>query len=127
MPVTGGPSFTMVAAVSLAAYQYHIVTLNTSGLVKLANNADVVLEPLFILLNAPLSGGEAELALPNSIAKVVIEDTIDEGASVTCNGNSHGIGTTTGGDWCVGIALEAGVSGDVIKVLVTLGPYYVVP
>ena len=126
MATSYGPTFTMKASTDLSALQFHIVTMDTAGLIKQASDADVVLEPLFILMNAPnLLNKPAELALPGTIAKVICGGNIDEGASVTTDASGHGIATSTDGDWCVGIALEAGAATQIIKVLVTLGPYYI--
>lgn len=126
MAQTWGPTFSMPASATLAALQYHCVTMDTNGRIKQATDADVVLEPLFILMNKPTAIDQsAELALPGTIAKVVCGGNIDEGASVTTDGDGHGIATSTDGDWCVGIALEAGAVTEIIRILVTLGPYYI--
>lgn len=54
-------------------------------------------------------------------SKVKLGGTVTLGAKVTSNGSGLGVATTTGGNEVVGIALEAGVSGDIIEIMNTTG------
>ncbi len=45
--------------------------------------------------------------------------TVAQGASLKSDANGKGLSTTTANDWVAAIAMEAGVSGDLVRVMPT--------
>jgi len=119
--------FTVPASGDLSSYQYHIMTLNTDGQAKVADDADDTAEALIgILLDKPtVANQSAKIAGPGSIVKLIADESINEGSRITCSEDGtdkgQGIATTTAGDNYVGISLTASGDAEFFEVLVQLG------
>ena len=119
-----GQSF--VASGDLSASQYMFVRMSAAASFEVSaiTNANAQ-TPFGILQNDPAAAGEAaEVALPGMIAKAVCGGTVDEGDLLGCNNTGDVIAApyetspATADLYINALALEAGVDGDIIKVLV---------
>jgi hypothetical protein len=122
-----GKYFTIPGAIageSFAAKQYYVCKVGTTAQeVKVAGTAatDLVIG---VIQNDPADGGEAEVACMG-VAKAAAETGITYGDYLTTSSTGRVKTTTTDGDSLVGMALEASsAAGDIIKVVVSLGKYY---
>lgn len=110
--------FSLEAAQDLEDYQYHIMSIVGEFQCGPAPAADE--DSQGILQNLPdHEGAEAELRRVG-ISKIVCGDTIPWGSKVTSDGNSHGV-VAVEGERYVGIALQNGVEGRVISLLMEFG------
>lgn len=66
---------------------------------------------------APASGERVDI-IQAGIAEVKLAGTVTRGAWITSDGSGNGVATTTTGNQVIGRALTAGVSGDIIPVLI---------
>lgn len=105
------------ASADLSAKQFFIVKLDTNGEVALASAATDAF--IGVLQNKPKAGETAEIRLVNAegTLKVVLGGTVAKDAMVTADSAGKGVSTTTVGNYVLGMALEAGVAGDIIEVL----------
>lgn len=105
------------AGADLSAYQYHLVKFGASNdAVVLCGAAE---KPLGVLMNAPASGEVAEVAVHGG-AKVKIASTMSVlGGSVACTATGHGRAAVSG-EWAIGTQQDAGVSGDLIPIIIDL-------
>lgn len=96
---------------------YLIVKLNSSS--QVAKSTAATDKHVGVLQNNPKSGSTANVLARNAsgVGKVVAGGTIAVGDYLTSNASSQAIATTTGNDEVIGIALEAGVSGQIISYL----------
>jgi hypothetical protein len=99
-----------------ANQQYHFLELNSNGEVVRANAATDVL--IGVLQNKPRSGASATVGV-EGISKVKLGGTVAIGDAITSDSAGKGIATTTSGNTVAGRALAAGVSGDIIPVLLS--------
>lgn len=106
---------TLLAGDDLSTKQYRFVVGTAGDQVGLCGAG---LQPLGSLNNAPLEGGVCEI-VTSGVAKVVCDDTVDEFAQIEVHANGGADLLSTG--FSVGMALEAGVVGQVISV--RLGDY----
>lgn len=116
----------MPASGDLSAYQWHIVTFDSSEQIKVADDADDEAEPLLgILENAPSAQYEPCLICISGKSKCKTDASVTAGAALTCSENATDkgqcIATTTVGDHTVGYALADGDDADIIPVMVSLG------
>jgi len=118
-----GPEITMYASATLASYQFHIMTLDTSGYVKLADDADDPVEAMLgVLQNKPDAAGEEAVIRVDGIAKVMCgEDSLTPGIWVTCDSSGHAV-TAVAFDNALGICVVGGDDGDIIEVLLAQCP-----
>lgn len=122
-----GPEITLKASASLSSYQFHIVTLDTNGRVKLADDPDDPVEALIgVLQNKPTAIDQGAVVRVDGVAKVMGGATIEEGIWVTCDSSGH-LAAATANDNVLGITLEAAASGKVSEVLLKQGAGYVAP
>lgn len=122
-----GPEITLKASATLDGYQFHIVTLDTAGKVKLADDPDDPVEAMLgVLQNEPDAADEPAVVRVDGIAKVMGGATINEGVWVTCDGSGH-LAAAVANDNVLGITIEAAASGSVTKVLLKQGAGYVAP
>lgn len=68
----------------------------------------------------PASGERADI-IQSGIAEVKLGGTVTRGAWITSDASGNGIATTTATNQVIGRALIAGVSGDIIPVLLAPG------
>ncbi len=98
----------------LSAKQFHFVKLASGTNVAQAAAGE---KAIGVVMNKPAANQEAEVALLGGGALVKLAGPITAGQSIKSNVNGAGVVAASTGDWCPAIALESGVSGDVISVL----------
>ena len=114
----GAPSFK--AAGDLSSYQYHFVYLTADNTVSVGTTANQ--DVIGILMNKPDAAGKAaDVATVGQFAKLVLGNTITIGQEITNDANGHGVAVDAAGEYAGAKALQAGVVGDVIEVLVVSG------
>ena len=106
------------AAADLEDEQFHILQLSAEYTAAIASGGDGVL--IGILQNKPDAAGKAAEIRRVGISKVVCGGTIAVGDEVTSDADGHAVAATEGQRY-VGIALEAGVAGRTISVLMEFG------
>lgn len=122
-----GPEITLKASATLALYQFHIVTLDTNGRVKLATDADVSLEPMLgVLQNKPTAINQEAVVRVGGTAKVMCGESLDEGDAVTCDASGHAVAAVAL-DNILGFMLEAGAADKISEVLLKQTGGYAVP
>jgi len=122
-----GPEINLEASTDLSSYQFHVMTLDTSAKVKLADDADDPVEALIgILENKPNAAGQAAVIRVSGVAKVMGGATIAPGIAVTCDSSGH-IVAAVANDWVIGITLETATSGEITEILLRTGGGYVAP
>ena len=104
---------------NLSAKAHYLVNFDTSDeqIVNLATDATL---PIFVIDDAQ-DGSSAEANATVIFlggAWVKLGGTVAQGDPITATTGGVGVESTTDGDWIVGYALEAGVSGDEIPVMV---------
>lgn len=114
---------TRVAGADLSAKQFYIVKLQSDRTVVLASAATDFLYGAVQLGAA--SGGNVSVALRNKDGtfKVVLGGTVAVNDALTSDSAGKAVATTTSGDEVLGIAQEAGVSGQVIEYLPLVRKY----
>lgn len=114
---------TVVIDSNLSSKEYYFVTLDTSDSDLVVNLAAAATAPLFILYEG-VDGSSSEgigSIFAVGFAKLKLGGSVSRGDRLTSDSNGKGIATTTNNDWYGAIALEGGVSNDVIEVLVAVG------
>lgn len=97
----------------LSAKQFHFVKLASGTNIAQAAAGE---KAIGVVMNKPAVNDDAEVALLGGGALVKLAGTVAAGDSIKSNAAGAGVvGVAT--DWCPAIAMEAGVSGDVISVL----------
>ena len=97
------------------------VTLDATGIIVTASNAKTDLS-IGIAQNAVLAAGEAvEVALPGGGGKALLGGTVAAGDLLAPTTGGALIATTTPGDRYIAMAMQLGVSGDIIGVEVVAG------
>ena len=105
----------------LSADQFKAMELSGSFQVDLADNAAD--EVVGILQNKPAAAGRAAEVRQLGIAKWKLGGTVTAGDKVGTDAAGLGVTKTANNDWFLGRALESGVSGDIISVLLTGGGF----
>ena len=108
-----------VAAADLSGAQYKGVKLDSTGKVVLTDATSLTVG---ILQTKPTAGQVGTVAV-SGVTKVLLGGTVAANARVMCNASGLGIAATTAGNAVLGIALEGGVSGDIIPVLIERMPF----
>ena len=122
-----GPEITMKASATLANYQFHIVTVDVNGRVKLADDADDPAEALIgILQNKPTAIDQEAVVRIDGVAKVMGGDTVEEGIWVTCDGSGHAIAAEAL-DNVIGITIDALAADKISRILLKQRFGYVIP
>lgn len=122
-----GPEITLPASGDLSSYQFHVMTLDTDGKVKLADDADDPSEAMLgVLQNKPDAEDEPAVVRVDSVAKAMGGASLDEGTWVTCDGSGH-LAAAVANDNVLGMLLTAAVSGQLAEVLLKQGSGHVVP
>lgn len=117
MAANEGPrqDISLDAAADLSALQYNAVKLTADKTVGVTTAQG---EQCFgILQNAPDAAGKAALVAIGGRAKALLSDTVTFMAELTSNGSGP-FENAASGDYVQCTALEAGVSGDIIDVIV---------
>ena len=122
-----GPNVSIPASADLSSYQFHIVTLNTSGLLKLADDADDPVEALIgILQDKPDAANKEASVRVSGVAKVMGGAAIAPGIWVTCDSSGHAAAAVAN-DNVIGITLTTLASGSIGLILLAQGAGHVVP
>ena len=111
---------TFKAAGNLAAYQYMFVIFSAENTVNCASAITDI--ALGILQDKPNAAGESCNIMIKGISLLKITDTITRGGPISCETDATGIPAANNGPICA-IALQSGVTGDIIPVLLTPGAY----
>jgi hypothetical protein len=101
-----------IAGANLSEAQQTLVTINAEGAVVPATSST----PAWVLVNNPTTGEAATLAFVG-IAKVKLGEAVSAGERIASNNSGLAVKWTTG-QYPAGLALESGVAGQVISVLV---------
>ena len=105
---------TGTAGESLASAKYHIVQLDASGNIEIAEGATDLI--VGVLQNSPASGGAAIYRFLGT-TKIVCGGVVTLGDWVTAKSDGRALTTTTDLDVIIGRALETSATdGDVIEV-----------
>lgn len=103
------------AGADLSASQYCFVKFGSDDkTVVLSGAGDLACG---ILMNAPLSGDPAEVALPGGGALLKLGASQTKMLEMKSDGSGNGV-VATSGDWVGAIVYQAGASGDIVEVLV---------
>ena len=130
-----GPEITLKAsaalgvlgAVGASSCQFHIMTLDTAGRVKIAADADTVAEPMIgVLQNLPEAIDQEAVIRCEGVAKVIFTGVIAPGVPVTTDSSGHAVAATTG-DWVLGFTLETTTAGGLHPVKLCVGSLYATP
>jgi hypothetical protein len=123
MQIGDAISFPAGADLSASSNLYKIVKLNSSQQVILSSAATD--KHVGVLHNLPKSGEAASVMARNAsgVVKVQAGGTIAIGDYLTANASGLAIATTTGNDEVIGIATEAGASGQVVSCLAANSRY----
>jgi hypothetical protein len=108
----------------LSSYQYHFMSLSSSGTVNLSSENG---RAIGILQNKPDAAGEAAIVRLLGVSKLVIAEAIDEGTMLTSSSTTgHGEEADAASEWYSAIAIQsgAGTSGELISVLLRHGDSY---
>lgn len=105
------------AEADLSAKQYRFVIPSTDDKHIAISGAGG--QSLGILMNEPAAAEEAaEIALIGGGAKIKLAATVALNGQIKSDANGDGVPADTDKDWCGAIAVEAGVSGDIVSVMV---------
>jgi hypothetical protein len=112
----GALDITLVCgATTLAAQQYHFITLFTDGTAIVCGDGGVIIG---ILQNTPAVGEAARVRVLGT-SKLVMSAACDELAQIHSIAGGTGLTVTAAKDWVGAIALEAATAAsDIIEVLV---------
>ena len=128
-----GPEITLKASAALGVLglagtcQFHIMTLDTAGRVKIADDPDEPLEPLIgVLQNSPEAINAEAVVRCYGVAKVIFTGIIAPGVPVTTDGSGHAAAAAAN-DWVLGYPLETTTAGGLHPVMLKSGGGYVVP
>lgn len=114
---------TGIASESLASAKYHIVQLDASGGIEIAESATDLI--VGVLQNKPASGLPAIYRFAGT-TKVIASAAIAIGAWLTAASDGEAVTTTTDGDITIGRALEAATAqGDYIEVQMSIQHLYI--
>lgn len=106
------------ASGDLSSYQYHFVYLSASNTVSNVGASTTI--PLGVLQDKPDAAGESALVMLEGITMVELGGTVSRNTYVMSHTDATAV-TATNGKPCAGLALEDGVDGDIIPVLLTHG------
>lgn len=115
-----GKRISLAAGADLSAKQFFLLKLDASAdAVLAAAGTDKIIG---VLQNDPKSGEAADIAVAPGITKVDLGGTVAIGDEITSDASGKGVVSTSAGDRMIGQALRAGVSGDIVEVLLQ-GPW----
>lgn len=103
----------------LSSNDHLLHTIDVNGQLALPTAGDIA----FVLVNAAdvtAQGEEGTVTLVGK-EKVVAGESIAAGDRIAANGSGQAVTAATSGDAVVGIALEDAASGELFKMLVTVG------
>jgi hypothetical protein len=106
----------LVASADLSADQFKIVKLDSNGKVALCTTLGGDHDG--VLQNKPAAADRAASVGHLGVSKVLLGATVNAGANVSCRADSTG-GPAASTHIVLGKAMEAGVAGDIVSVLLT--------
>jgi hypothetical protein len=109
-----GLDISLPANTDLSAAQYKFVTVNSSGKIALTGLGE---EPDGILQNAPAAADRPGRVRVAGVSKLDLGGSVTAGNAVVADTNGEGVAAGSADAYRAGKALETGVSGDVIPVL----------
>lgn len=109
---------TFPAAAALSGKQYRGASINTSGQVALIANGTTKVDG--IIQHDAASGDQVRIAI-NGILKVAAGGNVTVGALASMDTTGRAVISLTSGDFRFGKFLDAGASGDVVRVLMQPG------
>lgn len=105
------------AAVDLSAKQYRSVKVTAAGVVNVAGGATGELHA-GILVNKPELGDPAEIVSPGAPSvPIKLAGTVALMGEIRNDANGDGVAATTAGDIVIGICIQAGVTGDLSRMI----------
>lgn len=112
--------FEVVTATLVGAEGYSVKA--TSGKVEKSANSTLAIGVVRV---GAAVGSKADIAMPGDIAPVILSGTVYPGSMLAIDSNSKfAASTPTDGDIIGAIALEAGVSGDLVDALIVKAHRY---
>jgi hypothetical protein len=109
---------TFKAGADLTALQFRICRLAANAR-EVVPTVNATVRPLGVLQDKPAAIGRAVAVRLIGISKVVAGAAIAIHSNIASDASGRGIATTTAGDYCIGVNLEAAAAvGDIITVLV---------
>ena len=117
-----GTTATFISAADYSATPYRLVHVTGEDIVTRSTDADGAGQfPLGVMTDQVGSAsGDAVTVQMSGIAKIESGAAVAVGPSITTDGSGRGIATTTAGDFCIGIALQASAgAGEIIPVAIT--------
>ena len=105
------------AGADLSSKQYHFVKLSAIDTIVACGANE---KPIGILMNKPVQGEAAEVALPGGGAKLKISENVALQKVLTSTVDGAGEVADAAGEWVGAEAIQAGSTNDVISVLVIL-------
>ena len=111
---------TFKASGDLSSKQFYFVIFSAANTVSQASsNTDIALG---VLQDKPDAASESALVMMQGISLLELGGSVNRGAGIMCHTDGTGIAATNNKPICA-IALESGVDGDLIPVLLTPGAY----
>jgi hypothetical protein len=110
-----GTDHTFNVAADMSAKQYRFMTIDSSG------NAAVSTRGQFsvgILQNKPAAVGRPGTVRTAGVSKAVLGGSVTAGNAVVSDANGAAVTTSSGDTAYMGIALQTGVSGDIVPVFI---------
>lgn len=122
---TSGEKRTFKSGADLSAKQFYIVKVSATNTVALASAATDKLVGTIANKPAAATGASVEVAMRHGggTQRVILGDTVSLNDYLTADSAGKAIATTTSGNVILGMALEAGVVGDVIEYMPTTDRY----
>jgi len=114
----GVQDLSLPVAADYSAKQNYFMTLNSSGQALLATTRGE--SCIGILLDDPAAAGRAGVVRVAGEAKLLLAGTVAADDPITTDANGKGIKATLSTDVIMGKAMDAGVTGDYIKVLMSV-------
>jgi hypothetical protein len=96
-----------------SAKQFHFAKLASGTNVAQSGAAE---KAIGVVMNKPAINDDAEVAHLGGGALLKLAATIAAGDSIASDANGAGV-LGTSGQWCPAVAMEAGISGDVVSVI----------
>jgi len=115
-----GQDISLIAGEDLSSQQFHFVKSATTDFgVLLVTNATTSV-PIGVLQDDPDASGKAATVRVSGNTKVVAGGTVTRGNTLTLLATGE-VQNKSGSDTKVGVALESGVTGDVVSMVLHIG------
>ena len=128
-----GPEITLKASAALGVLgalgtcQFHIMTLDTAGRVKIAASPHTANEPMLgVLQNSPEAVDQEAVVRVEGVAKVMFTGVLAPGVAVTADSSGHAAAAGVA-DHILGFTLETTTAGGLHPVKLCIGSLYATP